>query len=98
VPRNHSAIVTPKLPAVYRLVRRRPPRGRRGEALDPKALSKGWRGIYSSPAVESDLAPAARLALDVRGELFLAGGGGDGLYDRTVTGELRFVESFRGEG
>ena len=69
-----------------------------GRPLDPKALPKHWGGVYSNPAIESDFAPAARLAFDGRGDLFVGGGGGDGLYERTGPGELRFVENFRGEG
>lgn len=69
-----------------------------GKPLDPKALPKHWGGVYANPAIESDFAPAARLAFDGRGDLFVAGGGGNGLYERTVAGELRFIENFRGEG
>ncbi|MDA8290379.1 MAG: hypothetical protein M0Z33_01680 [Actinomycetota bacterium] len=69
-----------------------------GKPLGPKVIPRHWGGVYANPAIESDFAPAARLALDGRGDLFVAGGGGNGLYERTVAGKLRFVESFRGEG
>ncbi len=69
-----------------------------GMPLDPRALAKHWGGVYANPAIESDFAPAARLAFDGRGDLFVAGGGGNGLYEQTVAGELRFIENFRGEG
>jgi hypothetical protein len=52
----------------------------------------------TNPAVENDFSPAYRLAFDRAGDLFMAGGGGWGLYEQTSAGALRFVENFRGNG
>lgn len=60
----------------------------------PRAL--GWR--VREPAWPGDFTSAARLAYDTRGDLFVAGGGGWGLYERTASGRLRFVEVLRGKG
>jgi hypothetical protein len=65
-----------------------------GSSVNPK----DWGGVYSNPAIQSDFAPAVRLAFDGRGDLLAAGGGGWGLYEKTRTGKLRFVEVFRGNG
>jgi hypothetical protein len=54
--------------------------------------------ISATPAFPADFSPAYRLAFDGAGDLFVAGGGGWGLYERTSSGSLRFIESFRGGG
>jgi hypothetical protein len=51
-----------------------------------------------NPAGKGDFAPADRIAVDRAGDLFVAGGGGWGLYEHASTGKLRFVEVFRGDG
>ena len=51
-----------------------------------------------NPAGKGDFAPADRIAVDRAGDLFVAGGGGWGLYERASNGRLRFVEVFRGDG
>jgi hypothetical protein len=58
----------------------------------------GWGGVYSNPAVQQDFYPATRLAFDGKGDLLVAGGGGFGLYEKTTSGALEFVENFRGDG
>jgi hypothetical protein len=58
----------------------------------------GWGGVYSNPAIEQDFFPAIRLAFDGKGDLLVAGGGGYGLYEKTVSGALVFIENFRGDG
>jgi hypothetical protein len=65
-----------------------------GGSFDPK----DFRGVYSNPAIGADFSPAYRLAFDQSGDLFVAGGGGWGLYERTRSGTLRFVEELRGDG
>jgi len=64
----------------------------------PKDLPKGWGGVYSNPAIQSDFMPATRLAFDGKGDLLVAGGGGWGLYEMTKSGKLLFLETFRGDG
>ena len=59
---------------------------------------KDWAGIYANPAVQIDFANSNRIAFDGRGDLLDAGGGGWGLYERTASGKLRFIENFRGDG
>jgi len=59
---------------------------------------KDWAGVYANPAVQLDFASSSRIAFDGRGDLLDAGGGGWGLYERTVSGRLRFIENFRGDG
>lgn len=54
-----------------------------------------WDG---NPAGKGDFAPADRVAIDRAGDLFVAGGGGWGLYERASNGTLRFVEVLRGDG
>jgi hypothetical protein len=51
-----------------------------------------------NPAGKGDFAPADRIAVDRAGDLFVAGGGGWGLYERASNGTTRFVEVFRGDG
>ncbi len=51
-----------------------------------------------NPAGKGDFAPADRIAVDRAGDLFVAGGGGWGLYERASNGTLRFVEVLRGDG
>jgi hypothetical protein len=58
----------------------------------------GWQGVYANPAVQSDFFGATRLAFDGSGDLFVAGGGGWGLYEQTDAGAMRFIENFRGDG
>jgi hypothetical protein len=58
----------------------------------------GWGGVYSNPAIEQDFFPAIRLAFDGNGDLLVAGGGGYGLYEKTTSGTLLFIENFRGDG
>jgi hypothetical protein len=55
-------------------------------------------GVYANPAVPLDFAASSRIAFDDRGDLLDAGGGGWGLYERTASGQLRFIENFRGDG
>jgi hypothetical protein len=64
----------------------------------PAALPPHWGGVYSNPAVQNDFADAVHLAFDSHGDLFVAGGGGFGLYERTSGGRLRFVEVLRAQG
>jgi trimeric autotransporter adhesin len=59
---------------------------------------KNWGGVYSNPAIQNDFSSATRLAFDGKGDLLVAGGGGWGLYEKTTTGKLRFIENFRGDG
>ncbi len=59
---------------------------------------KDWAGVYANPAVQLDFASSSRIAFDGRGDLLDAGGGGWGLYERTASGRLRFIENFRGDG
>jgi len=59
---------------------------------------KDWAGVYANPAVQLDFANSSRIAFDGRGDLLDAGGGGWGLYERTASGKLRFIENFRGDG
>ena len=61
-------------------------------------LNKGFNGIYSNPAFQIDFVQAVQLAFDGRGDLLVAGGYGFGLYERTATGNLRFLMNFRGPG
>jgi len=51
-----------------------------------------------NPAIQNDFLNADRLALDGAGDLYVAGGGGWGLYEMTAKGALRFINVFRGEG
>lgn len=84
--------------AVYRLA----PDGRLhwvvGEPVQPRRLPKGWGGVYSNPAIESDFSPAVRIAFDGRGDLLVAGGGAWGLYEDSCSGALRFVGNDREPG
>jgi hypothetical protein len=57
-----------------------------------------WRGIYSNPGVQYDFQESSRIAFDGKGNLYMAGGGAFGLYERTVSGKLRFLGVFRGDG
>lgn len=57
-----------------------------------------WGGVYTDPAIQNDFADAVHLAFDARGNLFVSGGGAFGLYERTATGQLRFVEALRAQG
>lgn len=52
----------------------------------------------ANPANESDFAPAYRLTFDGKGDLYVAGGGGWGLYEKAANGAMSFVEPFRGGG
>jgi serine/threonine-protein kinase len=61
-------------------------------------LPTNWGGVYSNPAIQNDFTAADRLAFDGAGDLYVAGGGGWGLYEMTATGALQFIEVFRGEG
>jgi hypothetical protein len=61
-------------------------------------LNKGFNGIYSNPAFQIDFAPALQLAFDGKGDLLVAGGPGFGLYERTTTGRLWFLENDRSDG
>jgi len=58
-------------------------------------LNRDFNGIYSDPAFQIDFIPAMGLALDNKGDLLISGGYGFGLYERTATGKLRFIEHFR---
>lgn len=58
----------------------------------------GFQGISANPAAQQDFSPATRLAFDGQGDLLVAGGGGFGLYEDSATGNLSFVENFRGDG
>jgi hypothetical protein len=57
-----------------------------------------WGGVYSNPAIQQDFFPAIRVAFDGEGDLLVAGGGGFGLYEQSSSGQLLFVENFRGDG
>lgn len=57
-----------------------------------------WGGVYTNPAIQIDFANAVHLAFDARGNLFVSGGGAFGLYERTATGQLRFIEVLRAQG
>jgi hypothetical protein len=65
---------------------------------EDKPLPRNWGGVYANPAIQNDFTNADHLALDSRGDLFVAGGGGYGLYERTSAGRLRFVEVLRAQG
>jgi hypothetical protein len=65
-----------------------------GASVDPI----DFQGVDVNPAVQSDFTPAYRLAFDRAGDLYVAGGGGWGLYERMASGSLRFIENFRGDG
>jgi hypothetical protein len=69
-----------------------------GKLVPPKDLPKGWGGVYSNPAIQSDFVPATRLAFDGEDDLLVAGGGGWGLYEMTRSGKLLFLQTFRGDG
>jgi trimeric autotransporter adhesin len=68
-----------------------------GEPENDTSPPAGWGGVYSNPAIQQDFSPAIRLAFDGRGDLLVAGGGGYGLYEKTTSGTLVFVENFRGD-
>jgi hypothetical protein len=63
-----------------------------------KPLPPNWGGVYSNPGIQNEFTNANHLAFDSHGDLFVAGGGGFGLYERTSTGQLRFVEVLRAQG
>jgi hypothetical protein len=65
---------------------------------EDKPLPQNWGGVYSNPGIQNDFTGAYHLAFDSHGDLFVAGGGGFGLYERTSTGQLRFVEVLRAQG
>ncbi|HTW06335.1 MAG TPA: hypothetical protein VME46_02425 [Acidimicrobiales bacterium] len=65
---------------------------------EDKSLPPGWGGVYSNPAIQNDFTNAYHLAFDSHDDLFVAGGGGFGLYERTATGRLRLVEVLRAQG
>ena len=70
-----------------------------GEPYPESRLPPHWGGVFSNPAVQNDFTYAVHLAFDSRGDLFVAGGGGlYGLYEKTSSGALRFVENLRGQG
>jgi hypothetical protein len=56
------------------------------------------KGVYSNPAVQDDFTNPVQLAFDGKGDLFVAGGGGFGLYEDTTTAKLRFIANVRGDG
>jgi glucose/arabinose dehydrogenase len=56
------------------------------------------KGVYSNPAVQDDFTNPVQLAFNAKGDLFVAGGGGFGLYEDATTGELRFIANVRGDG
>ncbi len=69
-----------------------------GKSFRFKDWPKGWRGVFSNPAIQSDFAPAYRLAFDAKGDLLVAGGGGGwGIYEMARSGRLRFLGAFRAE-
>lgn len=69
-----------------------------GEPLSAAPPPPHWRGVYSSPAIPQDFAPAVHLAFDRTGDLFVSGGGAFGLYEHTAAGTRRFVEVLRAQG
>lgn len=72
-----------------------------GHKLYWVAGAAGGRGSVAwdaNPGNESDLVPAARLVYDGRGDLYVGGGGGWGLYELKPGGDVRFVAAFRGAG
>ena len=69
-----------------------------GKTIPPKDLPKGWGGIFSNPAIQSDFTGVTRLAFDGNGDLLVAGGGGTfGVSEMATSGRLRFVGVFRGD-
>jgi hypothetical protein len=80
--------------AVYRLE----PNGVLQWVIGKNSFPKRWGGVYSNPGVQYDFYQPDRIAFDGKGDLFVASGGGWGLYERTVSGKLRFLENFRGDG
>jgi len=65
---------------------------------EPLPFPPDWGGVYSNPAVQNDFTNAVHLAFDSSGDLFVAGGGGFGLYEKTSKGQLSFVEVLRAQG
>jgi sugar lactone lactonase YvrE len=62
-------------------------------------IPKNWHGVWSSPAIQYDFTYPLQIAFDSQGNLFDAGGGGGwGLYERTHTGQLKFLGVHRGDG
>jgi hypothetical protein len=57
-----------------------------------------WAGWEANPSGENDFENAVQVAFDREGDLFVAGGGAQGLYERTTAGALRFVGVDRGPG
>jgi hypothetical protein len=55
-------------------------------------------GYECNPASQLDFGSATHLVFDGRGDLFVAGGGTWGVYERTVTCQLRFIENLRAQG
>ena len=55
-----------------------------------------WAGWEANPSGENDFENAVQVAFDREGDLFVAGGGAQGLYERTTAGALRFVGVDRG--
>jgi hypothetical protein len=62
------------------------------------SFPKNWGGVYSNPGAQYDFSQPDRIAFDGKGDLFVASGGGWGLYERKASGKLRFLENFRGDG
>jgi hypothetical protein len=60
---------------------------------------KGWKGVWSNPAIQYDFTQPLQIAFDSQGNLFDAGGGGGwGLYERVHNGQLKFLGVHRGDG
>jgi hypothetical protein len=69
-----------------------------GKSVSDTQFPKNWGGVYSNPAIEQDFQPAVWLAFDRSGDLYVAGGGGWGLYEKTTNGMLRFLGTDRRPG
>lgn len=67
-------------------------------AAPPRPLPSNWPGPYGNPAVQYDFTNVNRLAFDGRGDLIVAGGGDWGVYERTVSGQLIYLEKDRVSG
>jgi hypothetical protein len=80
--------------AVYRVR----PNGVLQWVVGGSSFPKNWGGVYSNPGAQYDFFQPDRIAFDEKGDLLVASGGGWGLYERTVSGKLRFLENFRGDG
>ncbi len=63
-----------------------------------RRLNTGFKGFGMNPVVQKDFVPAETMSFDAKGDLLVGGGGSWGLYERTATGKLRFLEYDRAPG